>query len=475
MTDPYGPTKYGRRRYEAEVYADESGNVFGGDPGRVAGSYSVEEGQRLEAQVGSPFAQGFREGLDPSDADYRAVPHQQLVSFVRDGVDPNAVDEQGMILNDLGNAQKELSFNFTQAAAKEESLWQGPAAEQAHGFFGELAKWTDSSGDSAFLASNRFSQQSAALVEAQKQMPPPAGRSVNESMDLAKEQMAGGKVFDALSTWSDMNQQAQLQRQAHDQAAAVVSGRDQTLFSTGSTQPSFAQPPKLPFSGAVETPIDGRTQVSSVDPGIAKPPGTSSVTPPGFIGGDVPPGRPNDLRPGVDSGRGQVPGITPPGYQNPPGWTRTPAPGLGPAAALGVPAPGLGQLGSEQVREGNRRGFPGSAARSAGGRISGFAGGAKPGAKPGAQPGTPEGPNAGKGTGSGAPGARGAAEVAAKGGAAAGAKGAAGMPAGAAGAGGKGKEEDKEHKRAGFLQENDPNEFFGTEGLDRTTPPVIGQ
>lgn len=49
-----------------------------------------------------------------------------------------------------------------------------------------------------------------------------------------------------------------------------------------------------------------------------------------------------------------------------------------------------------------------------------------------------------------------------------------GMMGGAGGGAGKGQGgEDKEHKRASFLQENDPNSLFGTD--EKTVPPVIGE
>ncbi|MEY7972728.1 hypothetical protein AB8O38_12085 [Saccharomonospora xinjiangensis] len=55
----------------------------------------------------------------------------------------------------------------------------------------------------------------------------------------------------------------------------------------------------------------------------------------------------------------------------------------------------------------------------------------------------------------------------------AGTRGAGMAPMGAAGGRGQG-DEDKEHQRASYLQENDPDEAFIGD-LGKTAPPVIGQ
>jgi hypothetical protein len=80
---------------------------------------------------------------------------------------------------------------------------------------------------------------------------------------------------------------------------------------------------------------------------------------------------------------------------------------------------------------------------------------------------------AGRVSGTGPMGGPGGGPAAAAGGAA-GARGGAGMaPMGAGGGRGQG-DEDKEHQRASYLQENDPDEAFIGD-LGKTAPPVIGQ
>lgn len=81
---------------------------------------------------------------------------------------------------------------------------------------------------------------------------------------------------------------------------------------------------------------------------------------------------------------------------------------------------------------------------------------------------------AGKGTGTGLPGGAGAAESATTRSAASGGRGM-GTPMGAAGAGRGGRgEDDDEHQRPDYLQENDPDAAFIGD-LPKTAPPVIGE
>src|SRR5690242_12148167 len=159
-----GSDGYAPRLYEAEVYAKVAGveantSVWDPnwrDPSEIAGKYSnkaAEVYQRIVAAEGG----SYRAGLEPSDVDYRGMPHDKLISMVHDSVSPEDIDEQGMIVNDLGNAQKQLASDFRQALTKEEANWRGAGADAAHTFVKQLADWADSSGDAAFLPANRYS------------------------------------------------------------------------------------------------------------------------------------------------------------------------------------------------------------------------------------------------------------------------------------------------------------------------------
>lgn len=244
---------YARRAYEAEVYAQVAGANAGKnplwssdwrDPDRIAGKYSTKSAELYERKLADEGG-GYRDGLNTSDVDYRAFPHEQLISTVTDGVSPEDVDEQGMIVNDFGNAFKELSTTFRQAAAKEQAGWQGEGAQAAFGYLAQYADWADASGDKAFLSANRYSQTSAALANARNSMPEPAGRTVTQSTDLAHQQLSHGDIAGVLDTYKNLQQQAQLAFETQQQAAQVVAQRDHMLYSGGSTQPNYVPPPQL--------------------------------------------------------------------------------------------------------------------------------------------------------------------------------------------------------------------------------------
>ncbi|TQJ05780.1 hypothetical protein [Amycolatopsis cihanbeyliensis] len=482
MSEGYTP-----RSYEGEVYADAAHHGAPGvargavpvDPAnaqQVAGRYSAAEAERLLA------SQEFRSGLDPSDHDYRSRPHEQLISIVNDAVDPASVDEQGMIANDLGNAQKQLADSFRRASAKEEAEWQGEGAAKAHAFFGALADWSDSSANASHLTSNRLSQQSATLIQAKNNMPEPAGMPVEDSIAQANQHAENGDWGKQLGVLANMERQARLRQEAHERAAAVVQARDQALYSTGSTQPTFSSAPQ-PGDSTSPSSIDSSTRTSGFGggPPISAPGGPGAPMgggpagpPPGGAG--VAPG------PGTSSGAGPNPQGNNPTTQPGGQWGRPAASGGGGMGGAVAPGGGsnLGRLGSETTRDKPGRGF-GSTGRgggygsgSAGNRVTGGTGaprGGMPAPRSGS-PGTPAGP--GRGTGAGEPGARSANEFARGGQGGTGARGA-GAPMGAAGGGRGNKEEDKDHKRAEYLQEDDPNEYFGTDGVGKTVPPVIGE
>ncbi|SFP32876.1 hypothetical protein SAMN05421810_102275 [Amycolatopsis arida] len=465
---------YVPRKYEAQVFNETAGSPLGQfsvfDPERVAGQYAQAERDRLMA------GQEFRPGAEPPVIDYRSRPHEELYRYVHDGVDPGAVDEQGMIANDLGNAQKELAEGFRQAAAKEEAAWQGEGAEAAFTFFKQLADWSDSAGDATHLAANRLSQQSAAVVVAKNNMPEPSGRSVEATMNQANEAFTNGDVYAGAVLLQTAETEARKQQEAHEHAAAVLTARDQAFYSTASTQPTFAPPPSLDGSTATVPSGDMGTRAAGFSGGPSIPVGGAPGTP-------VPTG--GTPAPGTSSGAGPVHAGGPP-VGNPPGGggvPRVPAANLG---ALGAMPPGgsnLGRLGSETTRgTPNRGSFANRAGKfvsgsaggrgGAGGRVAGGGAGGK-GTPIGRGPGGP--PLAGgKGSGLGEPG-RGPNEIARGAQAAAGSKSTGPMGAGGPAAGRGNKDEDKDHKRAEYLQEENPNEYFGTDGLGKTTPPVIGE
>ncbi|MGA6166110.1 hypothetical protein [Amycolatopsis magusensis] len=469
--------------YEADVYSKAytdagggQGNFFAeptamGDARATAQAYSIARGQALTRD------QTFREGLEVSDQDYLGHQHDALYAMAHSG-NGELIDAKGRVLAETRDALKTLSDDLTAAVNNEQALWQGEGAAQVHGFVKQSADWVDSTAHGVDLASNRYSQQSAAVVNAQNSMPEPL--PFNQAEEMAKAQQAfqsGG--FDAsmqgVKALEEMSAKQEASQAAHQQAAQVMHTMDNTLYETGSTQPSFAAPPTL-GGGQPSTPVAGPSVVGG---------GTPAPTGGGLPGGGYVGSGPGGVGPGYNTGGpAPVTGGTPPG-----GGFKGATP---PAIAGQLGGGNLGGLGSEKTRTptgkgGMKFGNPGAGARVSGGGTynppKGSAGAA------GRLGGTPAGsvPKAGeqaaaanKGTGSGAVPKDGTMRGGAAAAASTGGKTGTGMGAGGLGAGaGRGKEEDKDKKRPDYLQGEDPDELFDAkpaEGIDgaKPVPPVIG-
>lgn len=476
------------RLYEAEVYARVAGanarknpwvDPDWQDPAAVAGKYSIKSRQMYEAKLAAEGT-GYRPGMAPSDVLYRSMPHEQMISMVHDGVSAQDVDEKGQVINKLGNAFKAMSATLRQAVTKEQAGWQGAGAEAAFRYLGGLAKWSDMAGDAAFLTANRYSQTSAAVANAQNSMPEPAGRSFAQSMDLARQQFYNGDFLDGIAILKDAQNQATLQFQAQQQAAAVLTARDQTLHSAASTQPMYTAPPPPPqvapapagttpgpvAGGSVESvtvPDVGQTTAASAD--VSAPTAGAGHTPSIAGGGGSTPTGPVEV--GATAGpaprRRSLPG---PGTDG--GWSRSSTSTLGPGLGVGGGlVPRATDAGSEGERGGSSRGSGGS------GNSSGRATGRAPNGA------TEEKPMTGKRSGSGAaePGAKAAAEATRAG--ATGKAGKTGVNGIPGAAGGKKSEEGEERRRSGYVVDGNPNETYGLnietdERGNKIAPPVIG-
>ncbi|MGC7095515.1 hypothetical protein ACPZ19_12675 [Amycolatopsis lurida] len=473
----------GGAKYEADVYTDAytragggEGNIFAeptarADAAATAQAYSIARGQTLM------HGQTFREGLNSSDQQYLANDHQALYDMAHSGK-PGLVDAQGRLLAETRDTLKALSDDLHAAVNNEQAVWQGDGAAEVHSFVKQSATWVDGASQGVDLASNRYSQQSAAVVNAQNSMPEPM--PFNQAEEMAKAQQAfqsGGFAsnMQGVKALEEMSAKQEASQAAHQQAAQVMHTMDNTLYETGSTQPSFAAPPTL-GGGQPSTPISGPSVVGGGTPGP-----TGGLPGGGYVG----------------SGPGSAPGYTP-GGPAPISTANTP-PGGGfkgttpPAIAGQVGGGNLGGLGSEKNRApkptgGMKFGNPGAGARVSGGgtytppKGSAGAAGRLGGTPAGGMPktGGEQAAGAGKSSGSGGVPPK---EGTMRGGAAAAASTASGKPGagmGAAPAGaGRGKEEDKDKKRPDYLQGEDPDELFDAkpaEGLDgaKPVPPVIG-
>lgn len=464
MTQPGGASDgYVPRKYESEVYAEVAGanankhgwdRLFAPDASQVAGQYSNASARFYEHEVAAEGT-GYRPGLDASDVDYRGMPHERLLAMVQDGASAEEIDEQGNVINDMGNLLKELTGAIQQGVSKEQAGWQGNGAQAAFQGVGDLSKWMDTSGDAAFLTANRYSQASAAIANARNSMPEPAGRTVMQSMDLAHQQLASGDLLGVVDTYKNMRSNAAAALQAQQQAAQVLAARDQTLYVTGSTQPTYAAPPQpaAPVAAPVATAGGSVGGPGAPIPDVGRTSASSAFTP------SVPSAEPaptTGLPGGITTGSGPV-GYTPPvsGGGDVGGWGRSPGSALNPGLDAGLVSTVGGTGGGGDIERGG----------------SGRSGGRVPG-------GTEQEPAAGKRSGTAEPGAKAAAGAAGEGVAGkTGKAGASGMP-GAAG-GGKKRAEDEEHKRAVPLVEPDPETALGIkvetdEHGNKIAPPVIG-
>jgi len=471
MTQPEGG--YRGRRYESEVYAEAAGNGswIGPTPGEVAGRYSDKSGQLYSKSL-EGHGGGYRGGLPPSENLYETYSHEDLVDMVTVGVSPEEVDEQGIIVNDLGNAFGEMAGALRDGVAKEQASWQGDGASSAFGYFNTLATWAEGSRDAAYLSANRYSQTSAALEHARNSMPEPAGRSIDDSFAEAQRQFRSGDWQAASATLNDAENQALLQHEAQQQAAAVLAQRDVMLHSGGSTQPVYATPSTAPGTDQATTPSfagnDG-TSASGAGGGIGPMGGT-----PGGVrstGSIAPPTAPV---PGPGPATGAAPGL---GEGTGGGWGR--APGTVPGAATTAPGGGVVPMAPGRPEQPRGTSRPGAGRTGVTPRAGVGARAAGGGGAAGRLGGGAAGEGAGRRAGVAEPGARAAAESAGSGrGGAAGKPGAPGAGMGGA-AGNRKKEEDAEHETPAYLLEDDPDSVFGLDGGhdeqgNRISPPVIG-
>jgi hypothetical protein len=444
--------------------------------GRVQGQARAEEVHEQNIQELSSGDVQYVQGLQPSNADYQGHEHAQLAQYVTQNLDPNQVGEVSDAYFKLHEKFKTFADRLKDAVAKSQHEWEGPAAEDARGYFTNLQTWADGNSQNAKLASETIYQQSEAATSAKNRMP----EEIPFDWDSEMKKW-GENPLDIVGNIERSYQTYQASNEAHAEAARVMNEYDGELYTAASKQPVFAEPPKFGESGGSPSPTmpgpgNGGTAASGFTPPPSSTPPSSSLpsggfpggggsggggTPPGGIGGPAP--VPNPLPGGRRTGSVTPGGTNPTGYR-PPNFTPPPRRGGGNSSNTGfggmAPMP-MGGAGG---------GFgPGGSSEYSGkmGRGGGFgpAGGGTPGS--------------GAASGAARPGALGAAEAAAgRAGGAGAAGGAAGRgmgPAGMGGAGGRGGQgsEDQEHQRPTYLVEGDPDEVFGTD--QRTAPPVIGE
>ncbi|MEU0788888.1 hypothetical protein ABZ342_02400 [Amycolatopsis sp. NPDC005961] len=467
------PHRAQHRQSEGDYYAETAQKTqgHGADGQRVtqqaASDYSVAQGKLLQE------GQTLRGGAPQPGENYANQPHEVLYDMVHKNLDLEDLNDRSRVANVYGNWLADASNQFRDAATAAGGSWQGPAADQANGFFQSTAGHTEQTGNAMQLASNHYSQQSAAAHYAKTNMPEPTGFNQQAELDKAKQQYNSGDLIGMSGTMAGIQAKQQQADAAHQQAVQVLQNLDGTYHETASSQPTYAPPPQLGggndstsvsgFHGTSSTSFTGTPTVGGTGPGGTSgsfvPGGTSGgITPPGV----TPPGTtpPNFVQPGVTSGTGNFGGGNT-------GLRGGPAPSAFPRMTpdgLAMPgtAGGGGTGGGDITRGKSGAGRAGSG--FAGSRVSGGGYTGDPKEAPG------EG-KAGK-TGGKAPGER--LERGATAAAAAKGKGGAGA-AGAAGAGKK-KDDDKEHKNKYAIDEDafDLKPERGPDG-EKIVKPTIGE
>jgi hypothetical protein len=414
----------------------------------------------------------YRDGFQPSDANYKGYDHAALRQMVA-SIDPQQITSVSSAWTDVANAMATFGGQLGQAATKSGATWKGDSAESAFNFVSSLSKWSDQNGKTAQLAADRVYSASQAAETAKNTMPEEVKFDWTDEM----KKWATAGPFGMPGAMSSSYQTYQQSQQAHDQAAGVMAQYDKSLYGVASKAPVFAPPPTFDSSSSTaKGKIEGRIDSKEINTGT----GSSGYTGGGVPGGSSPggPSRPGGSGSGGSGSGGSVPGgssVPPVGSGSRTGSGSLPGPGS--TTPAGYQTPGYTAPG------GNNNSTSGLGAMGAmpmGAMGGGFAGGAggeeyngKVGRGGGFGPGG-SGAATGGGAASGAakPGGVGAAEAAAgRGAGAAGKSGSSGM-GGMGGRGAKG-EEDQEHSRPSFLLEGDPDEIFGSD--QRTAPPVIGE
>ncbi|GDY33960.1 PPE domain-containing protein [Gandjariella thermophila] len=346
--------------------------------------------------------------------------------------------------------------------------WSGAAAEAAQGGIMPLAQWASDAGMAGGQVHSSLGTQNNSYTTAKTSMPEPQQVTSTANSDYwgipaGFEHLVGGQT--------DQDAQEQKANEAKAQAVHVMNTYQASSQAATSNLGTWTPPPSVtvdvpppsPQQGPGVGPTSGRPSVSgggtagSGGSRVTGGSGGGSWVPPGGGGGPIAPPsgppqttdpsqyQPPTFHPGP-IGRPLPPGAVPPGGSQP---SPIGGPVFGP---IGGPGGAGGGAEGENLGRGGRLGPRGSGLAS---EEFGSRGSQQPGRGPASGAGAvagEEGP-----FGRGAAGARGPA-------------GASGMGGPLGGAGSR-KEEDREHKRAAYLQEVD-DVWEG--GIQKVAPPVIG-
>jgi hypothetical protein len=423
-----------------------------------ARQYAEEQARRLQQNLET------RNAPPMSGSYYPGYEHEAMKAMVNDNLDPAQVNDSGLAWNNIGNTLIEFQAAFTAAANRSTEDWSGAAGDAARSHVTGLGDSMGSSGQGFQLAANQMYAQSQAAEQARNAMPEPVQFSMGDALGMLAQER---NPFALPGVVEEVNQKFEEKKQAHEQAAQVMTTYSQSLTDAGTAMPAFAPPPTM-----APPPPPPSNIGDPGGPGVGGNSGGIPFSGTGTSGGGVT----------TSSGAGSGPVTAPPrgpggpggsGPNNGGGAPRFPVPNPGPFPPGRPSGPG-----GPSNRPGGRPGGPGGpGGRGAPGGVGGRGVGGGMGAGRGFGPtgggfgptgsgagGSGSGARLGGMPGEGAAGGRGAAG-------AAGGRGGAGMGGMGAGAGRGQGGEDSEHQRPNYLVEPDPDAIFGTDRM--TAPPVI--
>ncbi|MGH3431266.1 MAG: hypothetical protein ACRDQB_00360 [Thermocrispum sp.] len=514
---------------DLQSVAAEDGGIWGEVLDNVIGSLTAGgRADRLSERAIREASSAETEYVQVSgspNANYRAIPHEELQRWSTTDNDPGRVGESAADYETLKTGYEGMNESVAAAVGGLRGAWEGDAGEAAMSYGDQLAKHTESSASNARLASEVTTAQADSSSGFRNAMPEPVPFSWESEMASARS--AG--PFEAISIVGNAYEKQAKSQAAHDQAAQVAQQFEQSTHAAAGKTPVFTEPPKFAGTGGGESvgsgsggsvggvggsaPSFGGSAGGGTSASGARGGGSAGGSSPG--GGGTAPSAGSPGSGGSGGGSGLPPGavrlpdgsvrmpdgtvikpdgtkvlpdgtkvlpdgtrILPDGRVIPPGNTTSSglASGSGSDAAL---AAGLAPLGSA----GGTAGGVG-----AGGPGGGAAGGFGPlGSGAGSGAGAGGGLGAGKGSGVGGFGPPGSGAAAAKGGFGGMGRGGMGGMMGGAGAGrGQGGDGDDEHTDRYYVrQEMDPGmkveyDEHGEKLIDETTgmtvvPPVIGE
>lgn len=413
------------------------------------------------AQQARNNAGGFDYGSDRaigSPPNWASQQSDQLYRGATQNNDPASAETTGQVWKSHGDELHQAANDLYNAVSELGNAWIGQGAGAAQGSLVGIANASKQAGDAAHSMASRLAQQASAAAEVKKM---PAPKDFDPARQTAA-MLAGGPA----AMVADMKQQSDEANAVHAQQVQYFNAYTQAMSEVDSTTPSFGPDSLgLPASGS-----SGATHASSVGSassvGGAFAAGTLGPISAGFGGGDAGTSGASYSVPGGAFGGAGQPGVP-----------------VGPAGAVPAVAHGAGAgAGAMPVPNSASGGGGGSAALGIGLGVAGAGLGAVAGKKVlgrGAKSGAKQdddatdaastqsseqqqqhgqGPvqNPGLMNNSGTIGTQQTAPP----------------PGGMGGMHGGQGEEDKEHNRASFLIEADPDAAFGANMA--TPPPVIG-